>query len=128
METRFKKGDTVLVRSRTDEYIAKVGNVTPTGRFQLEGQEGKYRPKYDNNGHEIGDIWSQTLVSLATLEDIQRINHNTRIKRLKNTNWEKDFTPEAIQEIWNLVKSLKNKDKALKVAEEQKKPEAPKDE
>lgn len=73
-ELNVKAGDKVIVHARFSKYIAEVEKITPTGRIRVKGTY------YDKHGHQIGgDIWSRSLITIATEEDIERLNQERTI-------------------------------------------------
>lgn len=128
METNFKVGDLVLVSPwNQKDYITKIAHVTPKGYVQLEGYVGKYHAKYNNQGHQIPYSMTGGHIRPATDKDIKRIAHRRRVAALKQIDWDKEFTPEQIEQLLTGIKKVQINNKQLREAEEQKKIEAPKE-
>ena len=84
IELNIKQGDKVIVHGRFGKRIAEVEKITPTGRIRVKGSY------YDKFGHQIGrDIWSRTRITIATEEEIQRLEQELFILRTieKMTNF-----------------------------------------
>lgn len=126
-EITFRVGDEVLVSPwNQDDYIAKIGHVTPKGYVQLEGRIGRYHTKYDNYGNKIPHEMTGGNIRPATEADRKRIAHRNRINALKRVKWEL-FTEEQIEQLYSGLQKVHKHNKALAAAEEQKKLEAPKE-
>ena len=75
-ELNVKVGDKVLVSGRyaTDDFIAEVEKVTPTGRIRLSDRSST---QFDKYGREMGaKIYYSHKLSIPTKEDYNRVEKN----------------------------------------------------
>ena len=75
-ELNVKVGDKVLVSGRyaTDDFIAEVEKVTPTGRIRLSDRSST---QFDKYGREMGaNLYYLHWLSIPTEEDYNRVEKN----------------------------------------------------
>lgn len=75
-ELNVKVGDKVLVSGRyaTDDFIAEVEKVTPTGRIRLSDRSSI---QFDKYGREMGaNLYYSHKLSIPTKEDYNRVEKN----------------------------------------------------
>ena len=100
---KFKVGDSVLIEKNTTGYkaIKKIEKITSSygGTIFVDGN------KFDQNGHQRGEMWHGAFIRHATEEDAICIKGSNAKRRILNLKWS-EVTPEQALEIESFLNKM----------------------